>query len=384
MTCEPAKIEFKTSTSITLLPQDLRSRSPTLCSNDQTKFVYDSSLMPDDFKNAKDEVVDLYWTYIGKELENAQKNLDETKIVYQKCLLLRPGSMGEEMCRRSTKIDELTTQFNNIKNSYDAVLSAIQPLSTDTGNPRSYYSYECRGDDVFRCKQCKKGFFNTDCEFCNDEYCSGHGNTCVILNNIPTCQKCDTGFTGTDCGTAVKNQCPGVVPCNEKGTCTDGICQCIPGYTGVDCGTIVAKACPSTTNGPCNVKGTCTGGKCQCNTGYTGDDCGTIVAKACPSTTNGPCNVKGTCVDGKCQCSPGFVGVDCGTIVANVCPSTTNGPCNGKGTCVDGKCQCNTEYTGDSCSIFQLTRYGNIPGMFLVLFVIVLCAIAGIVVYNFT
>jgi len=380
-TCETTKLESKTSYALSALPAILRpsSNAPTLCSNDPTKFVYDSALMPVNFNIGSDEYKSSFFNDLLQSLNEAQKDFDQAKYISEDAY------------------EKTEAKLNSVKAAYDVVVSAIKPLPIDTGNPKSHYSYECQGADVFRCTKCllgfagencdkcAKGFGNLDgsgnCLYCNDDYCSGHGKTCVLLNGIPTCQECDTGFTGADCGTAVAKQCPATNtgPCNGQGTCTNGLCSCNPGFTGADCGTAVAKQCPATKAGLCNGQGTCTNGLCSCNPGFTGADCGTAVASGCRKAPNDPvdCSGNGTCVANACNCAGGQKGAYCEIIDPGIqCPRSNKSIsewiklCSGNGVCVAGKCQCNSGFSGDSCS--------NSSAIFWKILLVVLCAIAGL------
>ena len=393
-TCDSTKLESKTSYALSALPEILRpsSNAPTLCSNDLTKFVYDSAVMPVDFNIESDYYKSSYFNDLLKSLNEAQKNFDQAKIDSEDCYT--KNQFHSNNCYQI--LSDAEAKLNPLKATYDVVVSAIQPLPIDTGNPKSHYNYECQGADVFRCTKCllgfagencdkcAKGFGNLDgsgdCHYCNDDYCSGHGKKCILLNGIPTCQQCDTGFTGADCGTAVAKQCPATKtgPCNGQGTCTNGLCSCNPGFTGADCGTAVAKQCPATKAGPCNGQGTCTNGLCSCNSGFTGADCGNAVASGCKKSMSDPvdCSGNGTCVANACNCASGQKGAYCEKIDPGIKCSRSNKsidewlkPCSGNGVCVAGKCQCNLGFSGDSCSD---------PAIFWKILLVVLCAIAGL------
>ena len=393
-TCESTKLESKTSYALSALPAILRpsSNAPTLCSSDPTKFVYDSAVMPVDFNIESDSYKSSFFNDLVKNFNEAQKNFDQAKYDSEDCYT--KNQFHSNNCYQI--LSDAEAKLKAVKAAYDVVVSAIQPLPIDTGNPKSHYNYDCRGADVFRCTtcmlgfggencdKCAKGFGNLDgsgdCHYCNDDYCSGHGKTCILLNGIPTCQKCDTGFTGADCGTAIAKQCPATKagPCNSQGTCTDGLCSCNPGFTGTDCGTAIAKQCPATKAGPCNGQGTCTDGLCSCNPGFTGADCGTAVASGCKKAPGDPvdCSGNGTCVANACNCASGQKGAYCEIIDPGMnCPRSNKSisewmkPCSGNGVCVAGKCQCNLGFGGDSCSD---------PAIFWKILLIVLCAIAGL------
>ena len=355
-TCESTKLESKTSYALSALPAILRpsSNAPTLCSSDPTKFVYDSAVMPVDFNIESDSYKSSFFNDLVKNFNEAQKNFDQAKYDSEDCYT--KNQFHSNNCYQI--LSDAEAKLKAVKAAYDVVVSAIQPLPIDTGNPKSHYNYDCRGADVFRCTtcmlgfggencdKCAKGFGNLDgsgdCHYCNDDYCSGHGKTCILLNGIPTCQKCDTGFTGADCGTAIAKQCPATKagPCNGQGTCTDGLCNCNPGFTGADCGTAVASGCKKAPGDPVD------------------------------------CSGNGTCVANACNCASGQKGAYCEIIDPGMnCPRSNKSisewmkPCSGNGVCVAGKCQCNLGFGGDSCSD---------PAIFWKILLIVLCAIAGL------
>ena len=355
-TCESTKLNSKTSYALSALPAILRpsSNAPTLCSSDPTKFVYDSAVMPVDFNIESDSYKSSFFNDLVKNFNEAQKNFDQAKYDSEDCYT--KNQFHSNNCYQI--LSDAEAKLKAVKAAYDVVVSAIQPLPIDTGNPKSHYNYDCRGADVFRCTtcmlgfggencdKCAKGFGNLDgsgdCHYCNDDYCSGHGKTCILLNGIPTCQKCDTGFTGADCGTAIAKQCPATKagPCNGQGTCTDGLCSCNPGFTGADCGTAVASGCKKAPGDPVD------------------------------------CSGNGTCVANACNCASGQKGAYCEIIDPGMnCPRSNKSisewrkPCSGNGVCVAGKCQCNLGFGGDSCSD---------PAIFWKILLIVLCAIAGL------
>lgn len=155
------------------------------------------------------------------------------------------------------------------------------------------------------------------------------------------------------------DDCPMVNPCQNGGTCVDGIgtytCSCAAGFTGPTCATNTDD-CPMVN--PCNNGGTCVDGvnnySCTCAAGYTGPTCDTNIDD-CPMAN--PCNNGGTCVDGvnayTCSCAAGYTGATCDTNIDD-CPMVN--PCSNGGTCVDGvnayTCSCVNGYSGASCATY--------------------------------
>jgi len=132
----------------------------------------------------------------------------------------------------------------------------------------------------------------------------------------------DTGVvvdSGVADSGANPNDCPAMNPCNNGGTCVDGIgtytCSCATGYSGPTCDTNIDD-CPAMN--PCNNGGTCVDGvnayTCSCAAGYSGPTCDTNIDD-CPAVN--PCNNGGTCVDGvntyTCSCANGYSGAMCDT-----------------------------------------------------------------------
>ena len=105
------------------------------------------------------------------------------------------------------------------------------------------------------------------------------------------------------------------MPCQNGGTCTDGIgmytCDCEDSYNGTDCENNINE-CYSN---PCQNGGTCMDGinsyTCTCATGFTGTDCQINIDDCDPN----PCKNGGTCTDGvggfTCTCNPVYSGSDC-------------------------------------------------------------------------
>ncbi|XP_035685325.1 uncharacterized protein LOC118421892 [Branchiostoma floridae] len=184
---------------------------------------------------------------------------------------------------------------------------------------------------------------------CASDPCN-NGGTCTDGVNGYTCD-CAAGYEGDNCETDI-DECASD-PCNNGGTCTDGVngytCDCAAGYEGDNCETDIDE-CASD---PCNNGGTCTDGvngyTCDCAAGYEGDNCETDIDE-CESD---PCENGGTCVDDIngyiCDCAEGYTGDDCETDI-DECASD---PCNNGGTCTDGvngyTCDCAAGYEGDNC-----------------------------------
>lgn len=87
--------------------------------------------------------------------------------------------------------------------------------------------------------------------------------------------RCQPGFTGANCQVNV-DDCASS-PCQNAGTCQDGVndytCSCTLGYTGKNC-SVRSDACGAR---PCQNGGTCfthfTGPVCQCPKGFMGPSC---------------------------------------------------------------------------------------------------------------
>ena len=138
-------------------------------------------------------------------------------------------------------------------------------------------------------------------------------------------------------------------PCQNDGTCTDGIdgytCQCAPGFSGAMCETSVDECAPN----PCQNGGTCTDGingyTCQCAPGFSGTMCETNVDECAAN----PCQNGGTCTDGingyTCQCAPTYVGINCEACAGNLAD------CNG--LAADG-CEANLQSNAAHCNACNL------------------------------
>ena len=93
-------------------------------------------------------------------------------------------------------------------------------------------------------------------------------------SDCSACQ-CVPGYNGTLCDINIDEYSPN--PCQNGGTCTDGInlytCTCVPGYTGTDCETDIDECSPN----PCQNDGRCTDlindYDCTCDPVYSGCNC---------------------------------------------------------------------------------------------------------------
>jgi surface protein len=119
---------------------------------------------------------------------------------------------------------------------------------------------------------------------------------------------CAAGYTGVVCDSAT-NEC-GSSPCQNGGTCRDGVnsfeCACAAGYTGVVCDS-ATNECGSS---PCQNGGTCRDGvnsfECACATGFSGAVC---------DTSAGPCSGS-PCQYGTCSAGSGSRPYVCSAFVS--------------------------------------------------------------------
>jgi hypothetical protein len=148
--------------------------------------------------------------------------------------------------------------------------------------------------------------------------------------------------------------------CQNRGTCSNGLCSCIPGTEGTSCELLID--CPlfiftvyNTTgdvvnpcgNGVCPRDGVTV--SCLCDRGYTGSTC-TELFDNCASV---PCQNGARCINAlnaySCVCPLGYTGATC-SLVINNCASN---PCS-FGTCTNligaFRCTCSAGYTGQTCA----------------------------------
>jgi len=365
MACEsPIQQPLLDVLNVSILPDSLVKQGLTLCWNDPTKFICNDCNNMNKFPDDKSRAA-----YIANIV-----NMYDIINIFSEKDLLEPPKNEENMKKlmeitNSANAQDAMSKYIEIKLGYQALLSAIKPLPTNTGNPNSEYKYQL--DDlglvVIRCTVCKNNYagnncdkcakgFGTgdglgDCSLCNDDYCSGHGRNCVVVNGIPKCMVCDPSFGGNDCATRSCWGTPGN-PCEGRGKCNTltGICDCYEGFYGPDCtGTGPTPGrCPNdcSGHGKCDRKTR----RCACDPGFIDTDCsgGAPVPKSCPNACSGhgKCDV----TTGLCACDLGYSGLDCSgsAPVPKPCPNA----CSSRGKCdgATGLCTCNTGYSGPDCS----------------------------------
>ena len=106
-----------------------------------------------------------------------------------------------------------------------------------------------------------------------------------------------------------------LIPCQNDGTCADGMnmnsCAFLAGFNGTNCENNIDECALM----PCQNDGTCTDGinmhRYTCAAGFTGTDCQINIDDCDPY----PCKNGGTCTDGVdgfiCECNPVYSGTDC-------------------------------------------------------------------------
>ncbi|OHT02037.1 hypothetical protein TRFO_30952 [Tritrichomonas foetus] len=165
---------------------------------------------------------------------------------------------------------------------WEPVPDFVSYLTTDDNCVPNHYGSDCEGT----CHECPSDKFTCD------EGIDGTG-------------KCKCRWGVSDC------YCSELIPCENGGTCNDGICECLPGYYGELC----QRYCNNETT--CHNHGYCTDlGYCHCDSEHTGDTC------------NQKCNRKDYC--------------------------------NGHGDCIDGGiCQCDEEWSGNTCAHHDYQKSPN-------------------------
>ncbi|XP_043943785.1 stabilin-2 [Protopterus annectens] len=189
--------------------------------------------------------------------------------------------------------------------------------------------------------------------------------------------KCCKGAWGQDC-----LDCPGgkESPCNNRGTCSDGIqgngtCMCQVGFGGTACERCAEdKLYGPNCNSVCScVHGTCNSGitgdgTCTCYSGYTGPQCDQSIPEcetmACPQ--NSRCTLLST---GRlaCMCLPYYTGDGKKCELINICVNKVCDP-NAQCTMLGPNkyiCSCNKGFTGDGKVCLPIDpcqeNFGNCP-----------------------
>uniref|UniRef100_A0A8D3E221 DeltaB n=1 Tax=Scophthalmus maximus TaxID=52904 RepID=A0A8D3E221_SCOMX len=157
---------------------------------------------------------------------------------------------------------------------------------------------------------CRMGWQGPSCSECVRYPGCLHG-TC----GQPWQCNCQEGWGGLFCDQDL-NYCTNHKPCANGATCTNTgqgsyTCTCRPGFTGANCQVNVDDCASS----PCQNAGTCQDGvndyTCSCTLGYTGKNC-SVRSDACGAR---PCQNGGTCfthfTGPVCQCPKGFMGPSC-------------------------------------------------------------------------
>ncbi|KAI0222009.1 hypothetical protein LSAT2_026730 [Lamellibrachia satsuma] len=176
---------------------------------------------------------------------------------------------------------------------------------------------------------------------------------CIPTPSIHRCA-CWDGFNfinGTKC--SIPLSCFIDHDCNDRGTCSNRVCECNDDYTGPKCETkIDIDECLSN---PCLNGGNCSTPQvemfsCDCLAGYTGDTCESDIDECASS----PCRNGASCYTSQvdmfsCDCLAGYTGDNC-EIAPNTCHSD---PCLNGGSCRNRlnayHCQCVNGFSGDVC-----------------------------------
>ncbi|XP_060775760.1 sushi, nidogen and EGF-like domain-containing protein 1 isoform X2 [Neoarius graeffei] len=218
------------------------------------------------------------------------------------------------------------------------------------------------GNPSFTCS-CLAGFTGRTCQIdideCNSYPCQ-NGGTCTDGVNSFTCH-CPPGFTGTLCETDIdecqENPCLNGAQCIEgKGSFT---CQCQAGYTGSVCETDIneCESMPCVNGGMCEDK--VNNYTCTCTANFTGSQCETELVITTNSSSTEIVNQTASCEQEGCKtceyispgnynctCKPGYYGDLCEECL-----------CQNGGVCIDanGTCECPTGFTGLYCQ-FEVTQ----------------------------
>ncbi|KAG9483804.1 hypothetical protein GDO78_009628, partial [Eleutherodactylus coqui] len=218
--------------------------------------------------------------------------------------------------------------------------------------------------------QCCKNHYGGDCHVCPgglEAPCNNHGTCTDGLEGNGQCS-CSLGFTGTACEIcAPKRYGPDCeeCTCSRNGQCNEGIsgdgsCFCAEGWFGEKCETkqpsapVCSPKCDS--NAMCRANN-----ECECNPVYEGDGRTCSVIDLC-STYNGGCSLHAKCSQTEtrlsCECLPEYEGDGRICIPINLCIKDENGGCSEHATCFytgpkTRRCECHEGYVGNGVQCLE-------------------------------